>query len=136
MLESNSKVDVAVTGVKIPNPWTTKTGGQIEADDQKFSPGGMLPEISLGGPVSTENVTVTRLFDKGAWSLYRLLRPLVGRGVMSVTYTPFDVDGNAFSTDDQIVISGKLIRLTPPDADAGSNDPAMLELEMSSNSSA
>lgn len=129
MLEQNSTVTVNIAGASY-GTWTTKSGGQVEAEDTKFKPGGMQPEISLGGVASVENVTISKLYDATMRSKFHTLAALVGKATMSVAYQPLDADGNPSGR--AIVYSGRLIRVTPPDSDASSNDAAMIEVEMSS----
>lgn len=132
MLLSNTSVTVTVDGRKL-GIFAFKSGGQTEADDTKFRPGSMQPEISLGGPVSVENVTVRKLWDAELRGLTNWLRTRVGKGGMTVIVQPLDQDGVPQGPSE--TYTGVLIRCTPPEADANVNDAAQLELEMSSNGS-
>lgn len=132
MLQSNSSVTVMVGSTNL-GTFSVKTGGQVEAQDTKHRPGGMLPEISLGGVVSVENVTVRKLYDTEMRSLFHQLASQVGKASATVSYQPLDADGNPSGRP--TVYRGKLTRLMPPDADAGSNDAALLELEISTDGS-
>jgi hypothetical protein len=40
-----------------------KTGGEIDSEESKYNPGGMVGEISLGGRRTIGNVTVERYYD-------------------------------------------------------------------------
>ena len=132
MLTRNALVTVVVDGVSL-GTWISKSGGQTEADGQKTRLGGMSSEIALGGPASTENVTVSRLFDTYMQTKYKDLRSGVGRFSMSVTHTP--LGNNKQPSGPSETFTGVLNRVTPPEADDNSADTAMIELEMLSNES-
>lgn len=109
--------------------WDKKTGGKVTSSVTQYLPGGMAPQISLGGTKTTENVTLERL--------YRLQRDhkkiqkwinAVGRGSIVINQQPLDVDGNAFGTP--IVYKGTLMSVTPPENDSTSTSAAMLSIEV------
>lgn len=112
--------------------WDKKDGGAVTAQDTKYRPGGMSPEVSLGGPVSVENVTLTRMYDPVAdKALVKTLAGLVGRARVAVTQT--DLDQYGAPLGNPYTYSGTLIRITPPAADSMSNAAAMLEAEISTD---
>lgn len=104
-------------------------GGEVDTDDSKYKAGGMASPESLGGSRNVSNVTVSRL--------YRLVRDhtnsarfiqWAGRADMVVKKQPLDIDGNAFGKP--IVYNGTFKRVKFPDHDSMSNDPGLIELEM------
>lgn len=131
-LQRNALVTVTVNGESL-GIWTTKTGGQTAADGQKTRVGGMSDEVALGGPATTENVVVSRLYDTYMQAKVHGLRALVGLGSMSVTTTPLGNDKQPSGPSD--TYTGILNRVTPPDADDNSNNVAMIELELLTNHS-
>jgi hypothetical protein len=132
MLTSNTRVTAQVGSISL-GVCAFKSGGQVEADETKYRPGGMQPQASLGGPVSVENVTIRRLFDPAMRGLFHTLAGLAGKASMTVTSQPLDADGNPQGAPQ--VYRGILTRVTPPASDANANDAAELELEMSSHGS-
>lgn len=106
------------------------TGGMIDSSETKYKPGGMAPEISLGGSKTVENVTVTRLykFDRDH-PLIGTLVSKVGKGNTTITKQPLDVDGNVFGAP--MIYRGVLKSVTPPDHDSMGSDPGLLALEVS-----
>lgn len=127
MIEAHARVMVSVDEQNL-GVWTTKSGGAVEIEDTKHRPGGLEPQIALGGLQSVENVTVSKLYDaEMASGLFSKLYASMGKP-MSVTYQPINADktnkGNA------VTYEGILGRVAPPDADANSSDVAMLELEL------
>jgi hypothetical protein len=112
--------------------WDKVTGGAIDSEELKFKPGGMAPQVSLGGSKTNENVTLQRLYRlvRDHNHLQKLINA-VGRGSVVVSKQPLDVDGNPFGRP--IVYKGILKRVTPPEHDSESNSPAMLEIEVSTS---
>lgn len=109
--------------------WDKQSGGDLDSSDTTYRPGGMAPQISLGGPQSTTNVTVSRL--------YRLARDhakigklyaAVGRGKMTVSKQPLDIEGNTFGKP--IVWHGVLKTVKAPTTDSEATAAALIELEM------
>jgi hypothetical protein len=107
------------------------SGGEIDSDELKYKPGGMAPEISLGGSVSVGNVTVERLYDLSRdHQTVKGIIARVGKGAVTVNKQPLDVDGNAYGAP--IVYQGQLKTCTPPEVDSEANDAATVQLEISS----
>lgn len=134
-----TRADTYALNVQIAHPRTgtlidygifdKMSGGEIDSDDNQYKPGAMGPPVSLGGPKSVGNVTVSRL--------YRLARDhdgvqqlidAAGKSRMVVTKQPLDIDGNAYGRP--IVYKGILKRVSPPDVDSESSDAGLIEYEM------
>ena len=126
MLQRNALVTVSVGGESL-GTWITRTGGQTEADGQKTRLGGMSDEVALGGPASTENVVVSRIFDTYIQSKAKALRAGVGISSMSVTYNVLDNQKRVTYSE---TYSGILNRFTLSDADDNSSDRGFVELEL------
>jgi hypothetical protein len=109
--------------------WDKKSGGAIDSDETKYNPGGMAPQVSLGGKKNVENVTFSRLYrlQRDHQRMQKLINK-VGKGSVAVHQQPLDVDGNVFGKP--LVYRGTLKRVTPPDVDSESNNGAMIELEV------
>lgn len=106
------------------------SGGGVDSDENKYKPGAMAPEVSLGGTATTANVVVSRLYDLNRDHLnVKNLIAKVGRATAVVKKQPLDPDGNPFGTP--LVYRGKLKAVTPPEPDSESGDAAMLALEVS-----
>lgn len=109
-----------------------RTGGAGDSEETKMRLGGMGGQVSLGGPQTMENVTVSKELDLDGiandvpW-LY------AGRGKLAakVTQQPLDADGNAHGR--RVTWSGKLKQVSYPEHDAEGNDPAVLELEIATD---
>lgn len=108
------------------------TGGEIDSEELKYKPGAMATEISLGGPVTVGNITVSRLYDLNRdHGQVPTIKAAVGKGVVTVTKQPLDVNKAPFGSP--IVYTGTLKQLKLPEPDSeGSGTAAMIELEITS----
>jgi len=112
--------------------WDKKTGGEVDSDDIKYYPGGMLPPIMLGGKVTTGNVTLQRLYDRiDDHGKINTLMAAAGRGNVTVAQRPMDPDGNPVGK--AITYTGVLKRVSPPDTDSESTTAALYEIEATIN---
>jgi hypothetical protein len=110
--------------------WDKKSGGEVDSEEYKYSPGAMAGTISLGGRKNVGNVTVSRLYRlmRDHTSEHQMLITGVGKARATVSQQPLDVDGNVFGPP--LVLRGTLKRVTPPEVDSESSDAAMVELEI------
>lgn len=105
-------------------------GLEADSSETKYKPGGMGPEIVLGGSQTANNITVSRLYDiTRDHELARALLPRRGKAPMSVSWQPLDPDGNPQGKP--LVTQGRLKKVKFPDMDSEADGAAMLELEMS-----
>jgi hypothetical protein len=109
------------------------TGGEIDSNELKYLPGGMKPQISLGGSVTTNNLTVQVMYESSRFvSIIDQLVAAVGKAGVTVTKQPLDQDGIAFGRS--FVYQGTLKQLMPPEHDSTSSDVALLGMEISVSS--
>jgi hypothetical protein len=105
------------------------SGGEVDSEETRYRPGGLGKPISLGGAITVNNVTISRLFDLAReQAIIHWLISRVGKGHITINKQPLDVDGNVFGRP--LVYTGKLKQVTPPEHDSESSDAALLELEM------
>jgi hypothetical protein len=105
-----------------------KSGGEIDSEEAKYNPGGMVGEISLGGRRTIGNVTVERYYDAlRDHPLIGWLANRAGAARASIGYSPRDAGGVV--RGDPYTYSGTLKTVTPPDADSTGNDAAKWSLE-------
>lgn len=110
----------------------TWEGANVTADNTKHRRGGMGPQVAIGGPVTLEDLTISRDYDlardnkNSHW-----LSNGVGRARVVATKVYLDSDGLAYG--DPIVITGILIGYNEPNSDSDSGDVAMLELVVNPN---
>lgn len=106
----------------------TFSGGETDSDDAKYRPGGLSAEEAVGGPPTVGNVTVSRAFRRERDVALRRWRNRIGRALAVVKVQPLDNDGNVYGSPE--TYKGLLKRLTPPEHDSNSSDPAVVELEI------
>lgn len=127
--EDQYRVTVAIDNVDL-GVFDKLSGGEIDSEETKYKPGGMAPQVSLGGSVSVNNVTVSRLYDlQRDHQILPMLISKVGKGSVTVTKQPLDPDGNVYGKP--TVYTGRLKQVTPPDHDSTGSGAAMVELEVS-----
>lgn len=105
------------------------TGGAVDSEEVRHREGGMGAELSLGGFVSIENVTLTRLYKRERdHARYPELVAQIGRGRATTVMQPLDPHRAAFGRP--ITYTGTLKRVSRPEHDSNSADGAMLEIEV------
>lgn len=111
--------------------WDKQTGGHGGSEETKYRPGGMGGEVSLGGRATRENQTFTRLYDleRGDNELLRKLDQRRGRGKITASGQPLDVDGHPFGKPD--VYAGTLMTVNRPEHDSEGTGPALMEITVS-----
>ena len=130
--EDQYNVSLSLNGVSL-GTFDKMTGGDVDSDETKYKPGGMQPEITLGGSKTVTNITVTRLYDFDVDNANKAtLVAAVGSGDVVVTKQPLDVDGNVYGSP--LIYNGKLKQVTFPDHDSNSSGAGLIELEISSAS--
>lgn len=110
--------------------WDTLAGGGVESSETKYRPGGMEPEVSLGGSTSVGNLTLGRLLGPGDWDyMHDLMSARVGRAEATVARQPLDADGNPFGRP--LSYRGILHAVMPGDADSNSQDAQVWTITVS-----
>jgi hypothetical protein len=126
------RVRASVNGVSL-GQFDSRSGGGTSAENAKHTPGSApSSQVALGGPRSTEDVTVSRAFVATRdHDLIRRFRPLCGLAEMTVTQSPLDKDGREFGRPD--VWTGVLQMIGPPDYDANSSDVSTFDIVMTAD---
>lgn len=105
------------------------TGGEVDSEEFKYKPGAMAPPVSLGGTKTVTNVIVSRLYRlERDHDRAQTLINMTGKASVTISKQPLDVDGNAYGSP--IVYTGTLKRVGFPEHDSESNNPGMLEIEV------
>lgn len=105
------------------------SGGAKDSNERKYKPGGLAPEVSLGGQATVTNITVERLYVRERdHNELPMLLAAVGKARVSIKKQPLDADGAPYGSP--VVYTGVLKQVTPPEVDSESSDPAMLSLEV------
>lgn len=105
-----------------------REGGEIDSEENKYPPGGLQAEISLGGRRVYGEMTCSRYYDRERDHPIRgWLHSLVGSGRASIGVTPLDFHANP-AAGGPTVHTGTLKTFTMPDVDSESGDAALLAL--------
>ena len=124
-------ISVTVDNITIPDSFDKMTGGAVDSEETKYKPGGMQPQVSLGGSVTTDNVVVSRLFRlERDIDIVNTLKGRVGKGNVTVKKQSLTVDGEPKGTP--LTYNGKLKRIGFPEPDSESSGAALFEIEVSS----
>jgi hypothetical protein len=131
-------VNLSVAGVGDVGVARKADGFDIESEEVKVRPGGMAPEVSLGGKRSRNAATLTfwnnEQREAQTPALERAAGAGDGAGACVITRQPLDGDGNP--NGKVRTYTGTLRNVKPVEYDEDSNDPAELEVEITLNESA
>lgn len=128
--EDQARLTVTVDGVSL-GVCHAKDGGDTEADSNPFKPGGMAPQVNLGGPAKVSDIKLTLPWTEALHAQRQWLRSRVGKGAVGITEQVLDADGNPFGAVDQR--TGILNGVSEPPYDAKSGDPRLIELTVGVN---
>jgi hypothetical protein len=125
-------IHVNVTGVALDNTsWDSFEGGEVKVDNLKVFPGGMQPQLALGGIPKWEDVIIHRLWSDTLIALYKELANRAGNTPMEASYTVLETTGVA--TPNVFSYKGVLLDVTRPNYKSGTSEEAMLTLTMGLN---
>lgn len=107
----------------------TWAGGDSGSEDTRYTEGGGV-EISLGGRQTREPITIGRLFKpERDLPLYEWL--CSRRGKSDAVFRKQYLDDEDSPVGTPTIRRGKFIKVTDPESESGSSDPAVYELELS-----
>lgn len=113
--------------------WDTLDGGESDSNETKYKPGGMQPEVSLGGSRSIGNLTLARLLSRQDWDFMHQAMSNTGNWKCTVARQPLDTDGNPFGRP--LTYRGTLKTVTPGATDSNSSDAQTWEIVVSTEGS-
>lgn len=128
--QDQATISVPVLPVALPfvKSWASLEGGDLESEDVKTRPGGMVGQVNLGGPTTRTDATVMRPYTKELHPYVVALENIAGQGTMHVTYSILDANGNVIGPT--VTITGILKNVTRPNFDSNASGVAMLSLVM------
>lgn len=111
--------------------WDEVDGGEVDSGETKYRPGGMQPQVSLGGSTTVGNLTLTRLLDQPRdWDfMRRLMQSRTGKAPAVVSRQPLDRDGNPFGRP--LIYRGVLKTVTPPKSNSNSEEAGTWQIVVS-----
>ena len=135
-LRSDSfRLKAGVTGVNPPpiKSWQTWNGGDKTTEDTKTRPGGQEPQVSLGGPPTRSDLTITRLHGTELQP-YIIQWEQALNSTMWASYTPLDANQNP--SGPTITLHGILKGVTQNDMDGDNQGKKTVSLVMSCHADA
>lgn len=122
-----AQISVTVEGVAIDNvSWDSMEGGENEVEGLDILPGGMAPQIALGGIPKRKPVTIQRVWSDTLIGVYKALDAVAGNAAVTASYTVLGTNKKpAFSP---ITYTGVLGTVTRPNYKAGTSEEAFLQL--------
>lgn len=129
LAQSLIKVSIDWNHLRDAGTWQSKSGGNMTSTSTKIKPGGMSPQVSIGGTKDIQNITLRRPYQLGFDDQYLdEYYAAAGRAPASVTVVSVDDDGNPNGV--ARTFRGVFIRVNPPEWDATSDEAAMIEIEL------
>lgn len=126
--KDQERVTVSVDGKDL-GVWDMFTGGATDSSETRHRPGGMAPEVSLGGAQTITNFTLQRLYSlERDHPIYKWLQGRAGIGSVVAKRTMLTRDRAV--SGDPITFTGILKTVTPADHDSNAADRKMLSLEV------
>ena len=134
-----TRQDTWLVNLKVENPhrlgnmidygiWDTKSGGEIDSEENLYYPGGMRPAYSLGGRTNPGQITLSRNYrlSRDHDNIQQLI-DAVGKSKVIISQRPMDRFKNPYGSP--IVWRGTLKTLTLPEHNSMSTtDAAMIEI--------
>ena len=131
MTLTGSRVDTWLTHLQVDSvflgAWDTASGFSVDSEESKYRPGGVDYEISLGGRVTYDNITVSRYWDEWLTGMHAWLMTRVGKARIYIVRYPLTADWVQLGRG--IGAQGTLKRISAPDYDSMGSDAALCEVE-------
>ncbi len=112
--------------------WSKLEGGDLESEDTKTRPGGMVGQVNLGGPTTRSDATVSRPYTLELHRRIVDLENYAGSGEMKINWTTLDSTGSA-AGHPTVTIYGILKNVMHPGWDANATGAAEMSLVMGCN---
>lgn len=133
MRQDQFYITLTVNGIDY-GVWDDWDGGEVEAEETKYRPGGSLAKKSYGGPIEVGNVTLARVYDVARdHAVLATLEAAVGSGECVATRLPVGKKHEAIAGVKAKVVKGILQRVQDPTTESDSSEIAKLEVEISTS---
>ena len=126
------QLQVSVAGVNIDTiSWDSVEGGELQSDDTSFNPGGMQPQIALGGKRSRSAMTVKRIWSDALLGSYVALDNVAGNAPVTISVQTLSASKQPVGSP--LVYTGILQTCTRPGFDSSSSSVVYLQLVVGMN---
>lgn len=130
MTRVNQHLTTATVDGRALGVFDSVDGGEVDSQESKYYPGGMMPQIALGGQQTISNLTLGRVNVLARdQDLIRWLQTRAGAGLAVVSRQPLDADGNPFGRP--YIYRGVLKKVTLPPGDSNASSEAKWSIEVS-----
>jgi hypothetical protein len=125
--EDEADITLTINGSPILDNFATYEGGDLTANTAKTRPGNTRKQVSVGGPATRSDITITTQFTDTAANAVDALEALTGNGSCVVAIQWLDgsdspIPGAGFTR------TGTLKTVTPPNANIDGNAVGMLSI--------
>ena len=133
--QDQAAISVPQLSVSLPfvTSWTSLEGGDLESEDTKTRPGGMLPQVNLGGPTTRTDATVMRPYTPELHPFFKPLEDAAGKSTMAISWVILDATGARPAGASVVTLHGILKNVTRPNWDANATGATHLSLVMGCN---
>ncbi len=126
-------ISVSVAGVGLDNQsWDFFEGGDHEIESQKYNPGGMQPQVALGGKGTRSDITIRRAYSDSLVGIYKTLDAVAGQAAVTCSFQTLAADKKT-PVGDPIVYTGILGNVTRPNYDSMTSTAQQLQILISPN---
>ena len=130
-----ARIDVRVSGITIDTEsWDVLEGGDRTAEDLTIFPGGMKPQVPLGGIAKRAPVKVQRAWSSVLIPAFKALDEAAGSTEAEATYTVLEANGSkAEIAGNPITYKGVLLKVERPNYKAGTSEVPFLTVDLGLN---
>ncbi len=123
-----ASIGVSVAGITIDNlSWDVLEGGDQTVEGMTVLPGGMQPQVALGGIPKRSPITVKRLWSEPTIIAYKALDAVAGNAAVTITYTVLSTNREEIPGFVR-TYTGVLGTVTRPNYDAMKSEAAYLTI--------
>ncbi len=113
--------------------WDMLEGGDPVAEETVVFPGGMQPQVALGGLPKWSPLTVERTWSETLASVYKELANGTGNILITVTYAPLGVNKQELPSGEKFTYEGVLTSCERPKYKASESTDAYLKITVGIN---
>lgn len=130
-----ARIDVRVAGVTLDSEsWDVLEGADRTADDLAIFPGGMKPQVQLGGIPKRSPAKVQRAWAATLIEAFKQLDEAVGNSEAEIVYTVLNSKGEKLEVPgNPITYKGIILKCERPNYKAGTAEEPYLTIEVGTN---
>ena len=127
-----ASIGVSVQGVTLPTEsWALMEGGDNVSEEATAFPGGMKPQLALGGYPKRGPLTISIPWADNLIGLYKALDARVGISKVTASYQPLNANKEPLGAP--ITYTGVLTSAVRPNYKAGTSEEAHLQITVATD---